>query len=109
MNNPRGIPNGRPGGGPGGPGGRPGGPMSSRLHAEKPKNTGRILSRLLKYIGSSKGILIAIIILMGIVTALELAVPWVQGEAINQIRYNEETKLFSVNFNGDADGIGLYT
>jgi len=41
-------------------------------------------------------------------TALDLAVPWIQGEAINQIRYNEETKIFSVNFTGDADGAGLY-
>ena len=105
MNNPRGIPNGRPGGG---PGGRPGGPMHSRLHAEKPKNTGRILGRLLKYIGSSKGTLIAIILLMAIITAIELAVPWVQGEAINQMRYDETAKLFSVNFTGDSEGIGLY-
>jgi len=108
MNNPGGRP--IPGGpGPGGrPGGRPGGPMSSRLHAEKPKNTGKTLARLLKYIGSSKGILITIIVIMAIMTALDLAVPWIQGEAINQIRYNEETKIFSVNFTGDADGAGLY-
>lgn len=110
MNNPRGVPGGGNGGRPGGgPGGRPGGPMHSRLHAEKPKNTGRILGRLLKYIGSSKGTLIAIIILMALITALELAVPWVQGEAINQIRYDEITERFSVNFKGDALGIGLYT
>lgn len=105
MNNPRGIPSGPQRGG---PGGRPGGPMAGRLNAEKPKNTGKILGRLLKYIGSSRGILIAIIIIMAAVTALDLAVPWVQGEAINQIRYDKATGLFSVNFNGDAEGAGLY-
>ena len=109
MNNPRGVPNGRPGGGPGGPGGRPGGPMHSRLHAEKPKNTGKILVKLLKYIGSSKGILIAIILLMALVTALELAVPWVQGEAINQIRYDKVLDEWHVNFYGDSEGAGLIT
>ena len=44
----------------GGPQARGRGPMG-RMHAEKPKNAGRTLLRLLKYIGSSKGILIAIL------------------------------------------------
>ena len=89
---------------------RGGGPrmMQSRLHAEKPKNIGKTLSRLLKYIGSSKGILIAIISIMLLVTALDLAVPWVQGEAINTIKYDEATGIFSVNFEGDESGRGMY-
>ena len=37
------------------PGGRgPGGPMGGRMNAEKPKNAGKTLSRLARYIGKSK-------------------------------------------------------
>ena len=54
----------------GGPG-RGGAMMHSRMHAEKPKSAGRTLARLLGYIGSSKGMLITIIVIMSIVTCLE--------------------------------------
>ena len=87
-------------GGPGGPGsGRGHGPIG-RMHAEKPKNVGRTLLRLLKYIGSSRGILFAILAIMLLVTAIDLAVPWVQGEAINTIVYDKITDFTSVNWNG---------
>ena len=71
-----------------------------RMNAEKPKNAGRTLLRLLKYIGSSKGILIAILSIMLVVTAIDLAVPWVQGEAINTIVYDKLTDFTTVNWNG---------
>ena len=90
--------------GPGGGRGR--GPMG-RMHAEKPKNAGRTLGRLLKYIGSSKGILIAIIVIMCVTTVIDLAVPWVQGEAINSVIYNKETDTTSVVWNG-VGGLFFY-
>ncbi len=83
----------------GGPQARGRGPMG-RMNAEKPKNAGRTLLRLLKYIGSSKGILIAILSIMLIVTAIDLAVPWVQGEAINTIVYDKLTDFTTVNWHG---------
>lgn len=92
----------------GGPMGRGrGGPMAGRMNAEKPKNAGRTLARLLKYIGSSKGILIAIIAIMCLVTAIDLAVPWVQGEAINTIVYDKLTDFTTVNWEG-AEGLFFY-
>ena len=83
----------------GGPQARGRGPMG-RMHAEKPKNAGRTLLRLLKYIGSSKGILIAILSIMLFVTAIDLAVPWVQGEAINTIVYDKASDFTTVSWNG---------
>lgn len=83
----------------GGPQARGRGPMG-RMNAEKPKNAGRTLLRLLKYIGSSKGILIAILSIMLVVTAIDLAVPWVQGEAINTIVYDKLTDFTTVNWHG---------
>ena len=47
---------------------RPGGPMGARLHKEKPKNMLKTLGRLLKYIGKSKVLVIALI---AIVIALD--------------------------------------
>lgn len=94
-------------GGPGGPG-RGAAFMHSRMHAEKPKSAGRTLARLLGYIGSSKGMLISIIIIMSIVTCLELAAPWIQGEAINTITYDSVTDYISVRFEDTAEGRGLY-
>lgn len=94
-------------GGPGGPG-RGGALMRSRMHAEKPKSAGRTLARLLRYIGSSKGMLISIIIIMSIVTCLELAAPWIQGEAINTIEFDSLTEYISVRFTDTEEGRGLY-
>lgn len=93
----------------GGPMGRGrGGPMAGRMNAEKPKSAGKTLARLLKYIGSSKGILIAIIAIMCLVTAIDLAVPWVQGEAINSIVYDKLTDITHVNWYKNEDGAGLF-
>ncbi len=86
MNNPRnnaGMPPLRPmGGGPGG--GR--GPMNARLHAEKPKNLGKTLGRLLKYIGKSKMLLVFLVLIMVIVTVTDLAGPALQGAAIDTVK-----------------------
>ena len=77
-------PMGRPGGGPGG--GRAGGPMSARVNKEKPKNTKKSLFRLLKYIGKSKLLIVALIAIMVAVTVSDLAGPALQGAAIDTIK-----------------------
>ncbi len=73
----------RPMGGPGG--GRPGGPMGARVNKEKPKNAGKTLKRLLRYIGKSKLLIILLIAIMAVVTVSDLAGPALQGAAINTI------------------------
>ena len=49
-----------------------GGPMGARVNGEKPKNMKRTLVRLLKYIGKSKLLVIALVTIMGIVTLADL-------------------------------------
>ena len=78
----------------GGPGAR--GP-NSRLNAEKPKNAGRTLGRLLKYIGKSKLLVISLILIMVLVTVSDLMGPALQGLAIDTITLNEETGRFAVD------------
>ena len=69
-----------------GPGGRGGGPMSSRINKEKPKNTGRTLLRLIKYIGKNKLLILALVVIMIVVTVSDLAGPALQGAAIDTIK-----------------------
>ncbi len=72
---------------PSGPGGgRPGGPMGARVNVEKPHNAGKTLSRLLKYIGKSRLLIVVLIAIMVIVTVSDLAGPALQGAAIDTIR-----------------------
>lgn len=65
---------------------RPGGPMGARMRAEKPKNASKTLSRLLKYIGKSKLLIILLIAIMVCATFAELAGPALQGAAIDTIK-----------------------
>ena len=94
-----------------GPGGRgpggPGGPMGARINAEKPKNLMRTLTRLLKYIGKSKMLVIALICIMAFVTVSDLAGPALQGEAINTIRIDEATGRISVDLGAMAVYLGI--
>ena len=73
--------------GPGG--GRPGGPMGARVNREKPKNMKGTLRRLLKYIGKSRGLLLALIAIMVLVTATDICGPALQGAAIDTIKLTE--------------------
>lgn len=76
-----------PGFGPGGrgPGGRaPGGPRGA-MPMEKPKNILPTAKRLIAYIGASKYIVLALMLIMLIVTGLTLAAPSLQGTAIDQL------------------------
>ena len=66
-----------------------GGPMGARVNREKPKNTWQTLKRLLKYIGKSKLLVIALIAIMAAVTVSDLAGPALQGAAINTIKVDE--------------------
>ncbi len=79
----------RPGGG--------GGPMGARVNVEKPKNTWNTLMRLLRYIGKSKLLVIALIVIMAVVTVSDLAGPALQGAAINTIKVESDGSL-SVDF-----------
>ena len=76
-----------PGGRPGGHGGgRPGGPMAARLNREKPKNTKKTLVRLIRYIGKSSAILVALLAIMIVVTLVEILNPFFQQKAIDAIK-----------------------
>ena len=81
-----GMPPLRPGGG---PGGRGGGPMGARVNREKPKHAKETLSKLLKYIGRSKLLIILLISIMLVVTVADLAGPALQGAAIDTIRLTD--------------------
>ena len=69
------------------PGGGPGGPMGARINAQKPKNLGKTLARLFRYIGSSKAILIALLCLVLVVTGADILGPAIQGAAIDTITF----------------------
>lgn len=70
-------------------GGRQGGPMGARVNREKPKNAGKTLSRLLKYIGKSKLLILCLIGIMVVVTISDLAGPALQGAAIDTIQVQD--------------------
>ncbi|MBO5051900.1 MAG: ABC transporter ATP-binding protein, partial [Clostridia bacterium] len=61
----------------------------ARLRAEKPKNAKKTLLRLLSYIGRSRLILLALLLLMAAVTVGELFGPRLQQEAIDAITIDE--------------------
>ncbi|MBQ8174256.1 MAG: ABC transporter ATP-binding protein [Clostridia bacterium] len=71
------------------PGRGPGGPMGARLRAEKPKNAKRTLARLLGYIGRSKLLLLALLVLITAVTLADLFGPRLQQAAIDAITIDE--------------------
>ena len=77
------APHAGPGGRPGG--GRPGGPMGARLNREKPTNTKKTLFRLVRYIGKSGAILVALMGIMIVVTLVEILNPFFQQKAIDAI------------------------
>ena len=78
-------------------GGRGGGPMGARVNKQKPKNTWKTLKKLLKYVGKSKLLIIALLGIMLIVTIADLAGPALQGAAINTISVTDGK--VSVDFN----------
>ena len=79
-----------------GPGGQrrgPGGPMGARLHVEKPKNAIRTVKRLLSYIGTSRHLLVMLLVIMLAVTLAELTGPFFQAKAIDAFYIDELGQL----------------
>ena len=91
---------------PGGPGGGPGRHMS-RINREKPKNTKQTLGRVLGYIGRSKYILVALLVITLLMSCLDLLGPLLQGEAIDAIEpvyYDEATDEIIYNYEQNDEG-----
>ena len=83
--------------GPGGPGGHRGN-MNARILREKPKNIKITLSKLMKYIGRSKVLVLCLFVIVIAATFLNLAGPELQGQAIDSISVDEVTGKLSVDF-----------
>ena len=83
--------------GPGGPGGHRGN-MNARILREKPKNIKVTLSKLMKYIGRSKFLVLCLFVIVITATILNLAGPELQGQAIDSISVDEGTGKLSVDF-----------
>lgn len=83
--------------GPGGPGGHRGN-MNARIMREKPKNIKVTLSKLMKYIGRSKVLVLCLFVIVIAATFLNLAGPELQGQAIDSISVDEITGKLSVDF-----------
>ncbi len=63
------------------------GPMGDRANAEKPKNTGTTLRRILGYIGKNRVIFFSLLALMTVVTVVDVLGPLFQQRAIDTIQY----------------------
>ncbi len=88
----------RPGGhGPGAGPGR-GGPMAGRVGAEKPKNAMATVRRVIKYIGKSKYMVLALLLMVIVTAAVNLAGPTLQATAIDAITIDAELGKLSVDF-----------
>ncbi len=82
-----------------GPGrGGPGGPMGARMHAEKPKNLGKTVGRLFRYIGKSRFVLLLMLLFMVAVTVADVMGPMLQQKAIDTITYDTATGKLAVDF-----------
>ena len=83
-----------------GPGGGRGGPRGMMMPHEKPKDTKGTVKRLLKYIGSSKYLMISLLAIVLLITLLGLAGPALQGEAINKLVADDQTGTVRIDWNG---------
>lgn len=72
--------------GPGGRGGMRAGP-GARVTAEKPKNVGPTLRRLLVYLGRSRGLLAVLVGMMLVITGADVSGPLLQQKAIDCIQW----------------------
>ena len=87
----------RPGAGPG-PGHGRGGPMAGRVGAEKPKNAKATVGRVIKYIGKSKYMVLALLLMVILTAAVNLAGPTLQANAIDAMTIDPELNRLSVDF-----------
>ncbi len=67
------------------PGGRGRGPGAMMRPVEKPKDAKKVLVRLFGYIAGNKYLFCGLVLIMLIITLFNLAIPSIQGEAINTI------------------------
>ncbi|MBO5273768.1 MAG: ABC transporter ATP-binding protein, partial [Clostridia bacterium] len=95
QRNERPIVNMRPGG-PGGPGRGPGGPRGMMMTREKPKNMVITLKKLIAYIGSSKYLVLSLLLIMMVTTVMNLAGPALQGGAIDAIGRGDASGLITI-------------
>ena len=66
------------------------------MFVEKPKNMKGTLKRLLKYLGSSKNLLIALLVIMLFTTAASIASPVIQGYVMDAIDANDNNLFISL-------------
>ncbi len=90
--------------GPGGRGGMRAGP-GVRVTAEKPKNIGPTLRRLLDYLGRSRGLLAVLVGMMLVITGVDVSGPLLQQKAIDCIQWAGGT--VSVDLPRMADYLGV--
>ncbi len=76
----------------------PGGPMGARMHAEKPKNLGKTVGRLFRYIGKSRFVLLLMLLFMVAVTVVDVMGPMLQQKAIDTITFDTATGKLAVDF-----------
>jgi ATP-binding cassette subfamily B multidrug efflux pump len=83
-----------------GPGSRGRGGMHAHMFAEKPKDAKSTLKRLIRYLGSDKKLLLALMVIVLLVTLLTLAGPALQAKAIDAITIvtTGETPRLHVDF-----------
>ena len=81
------------------PGGRgPGGPHGAMMTREKPKNMKRTVLKLIKYIGSSKYLVMGLLFVMIFTTLLNLLGPVLQQKAIDSLSVDFGTGKVGVDF-----------
>ncbi len=69
------------------------GNMNARINGEKPKDLGRTISRLLRYLGKSAYILIFLVVATVIVTVSDILNPFFQQNAIDEFYFDAENIL----------------
>ena len=75
----------------------------SRVNGEKPRHTKETLARLSKYIGRSRYVLVALLVLTLLIAVIELTGPLLQGNAIDAIEAVHYDANGTVLYNYDAD------
>lgn len=71
------------------PGGRGKGPGAMMRPKEKPKDAKAVLKKLINYIAANKYLFYILILVMVFITVLNLAIPSIQGAAINTIKIKD--------------------
>ena len=74
------------------------GPGAGRMIREKPKNFGKTVGKLLRYIGKSKWLVLLIMVTTIVSSVLSSIGPRLQGNAINTMHMNEATQHVDVDF-----------